>query len=374
MTAAGLSIASMSSAGPSPPDPPKLSWLGRDGVVRCCHPDVAGPRAVGRLPLDGRQVVAAAVTPSGSHIVSLAEYNSWSTHNRQLLSARLPDLRTEWNHPSTSACADSLRHGHALGDSVCTGSCETHYLYTPAVSGKFICGSLGDTQAAVTVPWQSPLCGHYATIAANGMTGHAPDGSELWVRESVTCCRRSACGHCYESEYTLLDVRTGAVVAAFSLSPVADVCIAAVGAIDSERYLCVISTGDEPQFVILAAADSRCLARGAHVSHDYVHPHMSLLPNPSERRSTAIAVGRSVVIALNRAANVLHMWHLNGAVLVWEWPPSQCARYEYDRATAAVDAVDAVDAVATDAVGLVRAVLAGFVAEESRLLWLQLRS
>lgn len=76
-------------------------------------------------------------------------------------------------------------------------------------------------------------------------------------------------------------------------------------------------------------------------------------------------------------ARVLKTYPLRGARTAWLWPPRLCSKREYEITLAAVDAIDAIaiDAAAeqdaTTAVGLVRAVLLEFVAEDARIIALQ---
>lgn len=106
---------------------------------------------------------------------------------------------------------------------------------------------------------------------------------------------------------------------------------------------------------------------------DVPHYDLQLLNRPAGGPSyEAVVVAERVILLVDGALNVLRRTHVDNLTAAWYWPPRQCAQHEYEVALAAVAAVDDMtDAVGNDAVGLVRAVLEGFVAEDARLVVLR---
>lgn len=98
--------------------------------------------------------------------------------------------------------------------------------------------------------------------------------------------------------------------------------------------------------------------------------------SPHTMAEVIVASGSAILVADSRTAAILDTRPAPGIVTAWHWPPADHARREHDCVLAAIGAVDAsldaslddaVDASRDDGVGLVRAVLVGFIAEDTRL-------
>lgn len=366
----------MQTVGPSPPDWPHWSFFTGNELVSTYHPDVFGPveQECHAEEFDWRLVAAAHVSPDGQHLaVYLGACKGGSKDNQLLM---LQSRGCAWE----KLWSLSL---HKLDISECSAFfVREHYavriaaLWTLTVFDVATGAELGSAQyeAAVTVPHTCQLAGHFVLGQLQTdlpkfktqalITGYAPDGTRLW---SISCPRArkiqlrvSRCGRYYDVDvghglHELLDVVSGACVAAFR-GHNAEM----VTAIDADRYLCY-SRG----FVILGRSVDGTLSpeivRGPQNLSDSFDEG-DLVALAAYGRGAVLVTNGDCLVAVNTAsAAVVKLWQLPKHETLWTWPLAQCAGYEHTRALEALAAVDELN-VDADGVGLVRAVLAGFMA------------
>lgn len=393
--------------GRSPADWPVLPWLGEDQWIKHYSPDIIGPYRSGRLPIAsfyGRNTVQATVMPNGKYL--MIELSESSADAGIIVSVELADLtKFAWFQrlPNGTLQLSNVRgDAYQIHDDYCG-----NLLFVDAATGaesRLNVGPGVDT-SIVTAPWQSAFAGHYAVCITDNdqpeLTGyaaaseHAAAPEPLWRIQlpwmQALSFRLSACGGYYdvlsEGCSSLYSIATGRLTARFEIdNPHTNYPVVTVGAIDVGRYLCYIVHRKEMQvqFVIVGASavgvPPAVVRATRHVTFDLRFENLKILPRVG-RRDISLVAGTNYVFAVaNATAEPLHIYHLAGTsrtLAVWERRPEACAQAEHERALLAVAAIDelptAIDGSADSgsAVGLVRAVLAGFVAEDARVTALQ---
>lgn len=378
--------------GASPPDPIKWSCLTRRGLVIYYGPDVSfGPSNLGWLseqPWD-EKIDRVEVSPSGLYV---AMFNDEKVCVWNTVKTKHVWMQHDEDLPPQSSC---VRRGEGqFGETFWAGTLlaaatgEPVPLPCEAATSKFSAATQASGHRAL-------LCWSEGGDAVLSGYAAAPDSTQLkalplWRREldaSVTEVTASACGKLYavwgmdaREDYRIIStycIKTGALVSTFTLS--VGCADAFLGVIDSERFLVRHENSDadfQASFGICGSGRLRepWLVTGpACVTVDFSSDEERMVPIPG-RCDVSLVRSRGYVVAVdNKTATPLGFWATPDSIATWAWPLAQCARYEHERALAAIAAVDelacvggpAAAATAT-AIGLVRAVLdissVGFVA------------
>lgn len=393
-------------------DWPCIHWLCDSERVARSRPGAVEPEIVGTLPptWNPGELRRAQVSPSSRFLIM--RYASRTSRRSVQMSINLADLTESW-------CVDSGEYqgdGCAVGDKFQVSSSEgasRQVRFKDAATGAEIeLDAPRGYLTALTAPWQSAFAGHYAVCrrAEGGyaVTGYAPDAACLWTVPGILSTRAlSACGRHYEIaqdihephlqvQVQLRAVVDGRVAAQFQFAQDAStVIVLPVGAIDAGRYLCyeLLQNSLPGRFAIYGpriSGFSPVLIRGALCSFIdiYQERKLSLLPQVGHRNVSLVVTVCYVLAVSNATAQPLQAIHMPNMFrmgyfpeqvgAVWERRVDQSAQHELDCARAAVAAVDelpdsgSVDRGSAGSVGLVRAVLAGFVAEDARLTLLRI--
>lgn len=393
----------MAVVGPSPPDLPKWSYLSQRGhFMRCGGEQAAVPTQYAALPLGELVVCTAEVSPSGRYLAVIV---SDPTKARTLVVYETATARFCWG--GVPVCPFQQLRGRNFGESfspaipgaqVPGGPVDpyTHYL---ADSGKVVQQRSGfEIEQALTVPREADAAGWIVAIistrSSRTIAGFAP-GAERedcaapvwehtfetgWGPAPGTGFALSARGDCVvHTRYgwlTLHDVRTGECLrqvqltvasqqparfsAAASFARSLRLSLPQMHVVDSYRcvgrdHSCQIENGMAMNAGALNSQSCARFAPGGRV----------LYTQPVDADYMLRLFDR---VALYRGEKCIHSWCLEGARAVWLWSLSDCAAFEHTCAWLAIDATDELDYTGDHrGIGLVRAVLAGFIAEDARL-------
>lgn len=332
----------------SPPDLPKWSCVSREGQL--LHR--------GECFATTPEIQYAEVSPSGRYLaVQLAPTAVFSPAAANTLSVYTAfDFRPVWQ----KAVTGQLRAGH-FGESFSFNTGE----YCLAETGAAIAcphRTVGVTWV-LTAPHSSAMAGFIVTVGALRtwpfcsrmvMMGylpgseHNPDATPLWTREIMRVQLPKICGDCvvllHQKHAVLHDLQTGEALKRFSCRNTMRVCIL------SRTRCASIDTVDRR----VRDLDTDAWHNGGH----------------SVVRSV-VPLGRPETAVLIQDHQVLLADQRTGALMEsWAWNLGDCAAFEHVQTLRAIEATDELPQPET--VGLVRAVLAGFVAEDARVTQLRL--
>lgn len=370
----------------SSPDWPNHWYLTEKAIVATNHPDVFGPveKLCHAAEFKTHKIIDARASPDGEYLAVYLEPRRYEPGEDLLLMMRRCTgcWKKLWSQ-HLSCAHDAAGSIIFVRDSLAvrTDSWGPLEVFDNATGAEI---ETVQFTAAVTVPSTYPLARHYAMAVEGQVVGCSPDGTQLWsvpyTHAGMIILRLSHCGRYYEVDTfngssALHDVISGALVATFFIDNAERIV-----AIDSDRYLCYSCSGFQIYGRSVDDVYSPMLVEGPqNLTSGFDDGHDATVL-ASYGGSTMLIASGDCLVAVNAAAEVVKFWHVPRCVEVWVSSPSQCASCEHASVCDAVDAIDgdAVDATATaadddGAVGLVRAVLDGFVAEDARVLALRLR-
>lgn len=391
------------SVGQSPADWPKWSWLTELGSCLSYHPDVLGP-AREQPFTEFTRIQQVCVSPCGRYIAARCTAPR-SGDAQELRVADIESRKLLWKVPLLSTnmlpllSTNVLRH-YMYGDVFVVG-CMRGSKYQvcgyDAATGSPVSDDFTDWCGSITMPHHTPRAGHYAecVIIQFGpllyeVRGYAPNRTQLWARPGfkLKLSAVSACGRYYEAtdcdtgHNVLLDALTGDTAAVFSFD---DVSMSQLGAVDADHYLCLTRgagatarVGFELVNRWVSGDGASCVSSVAVRGKQNLAPDFdaaSLLPAFGRCRVLMVVSQGSYIAAVSATtAEVLNVWHTPKCVALWFWTAARCAAYEHERALDAAAAVGDSDAAsvgdsdaATEDTGLVRAVLAGLIAEAAQV-------
>lgn len=387
-----------------------IAWLDTDGVVHDAYRQV-------QLALNGCTVDDglhnSAVTPDGRCIICVVEQPSPSSSRpvKKVMAYSLQNGAELWpaaveGNSVVGVVGSVVWVADSRYEAPCTARC--------LASGKAVMTLPNEGECAYTAitagPWKGHMLGRcYCDMSFRHVALYAPgstdqvwqvdvEGMSVWVEHCLTTGGEWFCleGCGFLRLYSLRDGQ-----------PVASV-------FDSLRYVSFSSLVAvyDPNHVLV----SEVTVRDVHGRREWIRQHMMLeaeqiamLPRGDELsavsyesqhilppRDTAafeviVCQGECIQIVIPAAAVAQDVWSAPtaghwpppgvatatrrpapGVVAAWHWPLIDCARRECDSVAVAVAAVDGLPcSAANTGVGLVRAALVGFVAEDARLLTLQ---
>lgn len=348
-----------------------VTWLSAEGVVRgASTPPI-------QLALCDLTITSAVVTPDGKLAICIVESLDGEPDARAMAYS-LRDGAETW---PAAVCGDQIVG--VAGPVVWIADSSELTLTAHRISDGVAVSTLPHDGGVFAVVKEHVLCQSdtHVTLYASGLLWQVAADEKLWAQEVRVArgdwfCLAGRNGTCHL--YSLRDGSPVASVLDKRPKSLADVLVI----YDPTRVLSVESHVPANVFALRERLIVETLQTDTTISkvsgecYTTMGCVVSVLP-PLSARSAAVEVivyrHECIRVVQSETVRVLDTRPARGIVAAWHWTPLQYARRESEEIGKAVAAVDAADAAAdTNTVGLVRAVLVAFVAEDAHLTLLRL--